>query len=212
MRHDKHPRSWQQLARIVSITSLTLALAAGCTTMNQSGQTKQEYSLTLDYQPDSMASSVSKEGTLVVSPIQIASPYHRKLIYYQEQPYKLSAFAYNEWADIPEKMLDEQLISMLTRANTFDSVAPISAPIAGDYRLDVQITRMMQDFTSTPSTFVIDASAQLYDINNDKLSAQTQLNATVKTTEDTPEAGVVAANQALGQISQSLVRFLSTAP
>lgn len=190
---------------LLGTSCATGLLLSGCVSTG-SQEAQQQYSIAFDSR---QRFSQPRRGTLIVSPIKIASPFHRKAIYYQSAQYQVAPFAYNQWADSPEKMLDNSLVSVLSRANVFSTVAPISAPISGDYRLDIQINRFIQDFTATPSVFVIDAAVQLYDINRDRAAGQAQFSSRQVAKQDNAASGVQAANQAMAEITDQLIRFLA---
>jgi ABC-type uncharacterized transport system auxiliary subunit len=202
----------RQLLHIGTMSSF-LSLTAGCTSSSVPSVThddknrQREYSLSFSTPPRSTLPPIP--GTLIVSKIELASPYHRRDIHYQREPFEIAAYALSSWADTPAKMLNNSLVSSLTRAGIFQAVAPISAPVSGDYRLDTQMTKLLHDFTAKPSKFVIALSAQIYDLQKGKIAAQTEIEEAVPALTESATGGVVAANAAMQKITNKLVAFLN---
>ncbi len=126
---------------------------------------------------------------------------------YQQQRHELQAFAYNEWVDPPAQMLAPLLVRALQDSGAFSVVllAPTSA-VAG-LRLETELIRLHQDFSTRPSQVRLTLRAVLLDTRTRQAFAWRQFDESVAATSDDPSGGVLAAQQAAGRVLTALAAF-----
>lgn len=144
--------------------------------------------------------------TLLVATPEAAAAYQSKQMAYSTQPYKLSYFSQNQWAELPTQMLAPLMVQTLQDTGVFKAV--INPPYSGryDYVLSSQLLMLEQDYIHHPGTLRFVFRAQLLKASNRKLVAAHEWVINEKIHEAKPYAGVIATNQAVGKM---LVRMRS---
>jgi cholesterol transport system auxiliary component len=126
---------------------------------------------------------------------------------YVRQLHKLDYFVKNRWADTPSHMLAPLLAQALEQAGSFRAVVRTTGPVAADLRLDTELIRLQQDFTTQPSRVKLTLRAQLYDVKGGKLLAVAEFDEAENTTSEDAYGGVIAANRALARVLGQLTEF-----
>ena len=144
--------------------------------------------------------------------IEVASPraaagFDTAQMAYVERPYELGYFATHRWVDTPPRMLAPLLVRALERTNAFAAVVPAAGNGAADFRLDIELVRLQQDFTMRPSREQVALRAQLTDSRARRVVAARLFEDEERAPSDDPAGGVVAANAALQRILDRLVAF-----
>ncbi len=144
---------------------------------------------------------------LLVALPRAAPGYGSARMLYQQQPHELEAFAYNEWVEPPAQLLAPLLVRVLQDSGAFAVVllAPTSA-VAG-LRLETELIRLHQDFSTRPSRLRLTLRAVLLDTRTRQAVAWREFDDSVDATSDDPKAGVVAAQQAVQRVLASVAAF-----
>jgi len=156
------------------------------------------------------ADAPSRAGSgpvLVVAPPQAQPGYDTPGMVYIERPHELEYFARSQWADLPTSMLGPVLVNALSASGRFQAVVAGPADISGDLRLETRIVSLRQEFDSKPSRARVSLRAQLVDLESREVLATRTFEAVRPATSDDPYGGVVAINQALGELLDELVEF-----
>ena len=124
---------------------------------------------------------------------------------YQQHPLELDYFATHRWADTPAHMLRPLLTQSLEPV--FQSVVNTPGIIPADIRLDTEIIRLRQDFTTKPSRSELVLRAQLTDLKDKRVIAVKLFSASVAAGSEDAYGGVVAANLALQEVLEQLTKF-----
>ncbi|WP_172419030.1 ABC-type transport auxiliary lipoprotein family protein [Candidatus Nitrosoglobus terrae] len=148
---------------------------------------------------------------LLVSRPQVGAGYNTQQIAYTRKPYELSYFSHNEWVDTPGRMLESILVSALEASKGFQNVIPSYALIPADLRLDTEIVTLLQDYSVKPNQSRVVLHARLIELTKSQEIASQTFEAHQPMTEDNPYSGVIALNQALGQVIEELVSFCTQA-
>ncbi|WP_407637824.1 ABC-type transport auxiliary lipoprotein family protein [Legionella adelaidensis] len=146
--------------------------------------------------------------SIMVSQPEAVGGYQTEQMLYQKKPYELQAFVKNAWVAPPASMLFPLVMQSLQKTGYFHAVS--SAPYAdkADYRLDVQLLELQQNFLCKPSFVELVVKVVLTRMEDDQVVASRIFSHRVKAPQDTPYGGVVAANQATREFTGALTQFV----
>ena len=143
---------------------------------------------------------------LLVTPSSVESPYKSNKIAYTEQtsPYQISYFGEHYWASTPDKLLTPNITNAMVNTGHFRAVA--NPPYGGtaDYRLDTDLVTLVQQFNGTNSQVTLSLRAVIVNAQNDQILRSQRFTVTKASSANNPQAGVIAANQALAEILSQL--------
>jgi len=145
--------------------------------------------------------------TLLVLPTETNPVYDTTNMAYTTKPYQVAYFANNVWAETPGKMMTPLIVQALQNTHHFHAV--VTAPFAGRYHyvLTTQIQQLEQDFSFQPSVLRFRLYAQLIRSSDNRLIAAKQFSVVEMIPTNNPYGGVIAANEAAGDILQQLSIF-----
>ncbi len=128
---------------------------------------------------------------------------------YLDGQHQIGYFSLNRWAAKPNEMFYTLLLNTLQQQSGFRAV--VSSPYSGksDLQLNIVNFSIVQDFTVRPSVVRVKMDARLTTANQQSILKTRAIQASVATSVDTPEAGVVAANQAAAQCLTKLIVFVN---
>ena len=126
---------------------------------------------------------------------------------YVQRPYELNAFAVNRWADAPSRMLAPLLTRALEQTGNFKAVVQAPGNVPADVRVDVDLIRLQQDFTTRPSRVELSLRLQLVDLRTRRVLATKTFDEMQEAPSDEPYGGVTAANAALQRVLEEAVDF-----
>ncbi len=152
-----------------------------------------------------------REGVLAVSPPRAQPGFDTDRMVYVQRPYEIEYFADNRWAEPPARMLAPLLAQALERSGAFRAVVQAPSAVAADLRLDTELVRLQQDFSTRPSRIELTLRAQLVDLRHGRSLATREFDVTEPAPHDDPYGGVVAANQAVARMLGQLVAFCADA-
>ena len=124
---------------------------------------------------------------------------------YMQHPLTLEYFATHRWADTPAHLLKPLLAQSLEPL--FRAVVTSPGLIPADLRLDTELIRLQQDFTTRPSRIQLSLRAQLIDVKNKRVIAVKLFDESENADSDDAYGGVVAANRALQRVLGQLAEF-----
>jgi ABC-type uncharacterized transport system auxiliary subunit len=158
--------------------------------------------------PLSHTAKVKAQVLLVSMPRLDAVMDNNKMVYLDGQ-HQIGYFSTHRWAAPPNALFSSLLLNTLQQQSKFYGV--ISAPYHGqrDVQLNIVNFTIVQDFTVRPSLVRVKMNASLSGLKKPYLLKTRAIQATVATRADTPEAGVVAANQAAAQCLTQIVAFVN---
>lgn len=190
--------------RLTQSLLLVALLLTGCTALKPP---KQEHThlYTLEAVPQGLPAAPASRQVLAVGMPTARPGYDTPQIAYQRQPLELEYFATQRWADTPARMLKPLLIQALEPA--FQTVVQLPGPVAARFRLDTEIVRLQQDFTTQPSRVQFTLRARLTDLQSRKIIAARAFDESEASASEDAYGGVVAANRALQRILSQLADF-----
>lgn len=128
---------------------------------------------------------------------------------YLDGQHRIGYFSQNRWAAKPNEMLFSLLLTTLEQQGGFKAV--VAAPYYGgksDLRLDIVNFSVVQDFTVRPSLIRVKMDVQLSDMKTQTVLRTRSIAVNVPAAQNTPAAGVLAANQAVADGLVQIVHFI----
>lgn len=143
---------------------------------------------------------------LLVTPTGAEAPYRsNKMAYSQsESPYQISYFTENFWASPPARLISPNVTRTMQASGYFKAVA--NPPYGGmaTYRLDTDLLTLLQQFNGNTSSVTLSLQAVLVNAQSNQVLRSRQFTVTQAAVANNPQAGAIAANQALSNIMQQL--------
>jgi cholesterol transport system auxiliary component len=131
---------------------------------------------------------------------------------YLRRPQQLESFALHEWVDTPARMLAPMLVRSLQASGTFSAVLQAPTNGNGSWRLETELVRLQQDFTTRPSQVRMTLRAVLMDTANRQVIGWREFDESVPAATDDPAGGAAAAYQAAQQVLAALAAFCAEPP
>ena len=207
MNHPALSRHWAWWAAVA-----VLLLAGGCSTLRPAPVPQPVFhTLAADAGAPKPVLAAASAPTLLVDVPRAAAGFDSAHIVYSRSPHTLEYFAHNEWVDTPARMLAPRIVAALGDSGAFGAVVLAPSAVAAPLRLDTEIVRLQQDFSTTPSRIRFALRATLLDSSSRRVIATREFQADVAATSDTPYGGVVAAHQAVQTVLDGLTAFCASA-
>lgn len=194
--------------RTTALLILASLLLGACSSLPQRPQPASEYALSLPTGSD-IPSFRRNQGVLVVETGAAGPGLETKRMAYRQGPYELRYYARSQWAAAPSELLRPAIVQALDRSELFRNVVPQDGYVASDYRLEVQLLELVQDFTAQPSQAQLTLRAQLSDVDSGEVLGTRRIEAAVPARSEDAVGGVAAANAAVGEALAELVRFIA---
>lgn len=144
---------------------------------------------------------------LVVAMPRAAPGHDSRRMVYMRRPQELEAFAFHEWVEAPAAMLAPLLVRALQDEGAFPAVLLAPSAAAGAWRLETELIRLQQEFSTQPSQVRLSLRAVLLDGATRQVIAWREFDTRVATTSDDPVAGVLAAHQATQRLLADVAGF-----
>jgi len=187
---------------------LALLLLPGCSVLPQPApEAIDTYVLEYATRPAETAPAGSDLPVLIVTTPRAHGGYDTTGIAYMQQTYDLRYYARSHWADTPARMLAPLIADAVQATGQFQALYATPGSVSADLRLDTELIRLQQDFRRQPGEVRITLQAWLIDLKSNGVIATRQLDSVVATQTDDAYGGVIAANQAAGQLLDELARF-----
>jgi cholesterol transport system auxiliary component len=145
--------------------------------------------------------------TLIVHVPRAAPGFDTAQIVYMRRPYEIEYFAHNQWVDTPARMLAPMMVRAIERSGAFHAVLVIPTSAAAQWRLETELVRLQQDFTTKPSHVRLTLRAALVDAATRKVIASREFDARMDAPDDDPYGGVMAAQRVVSQVLAGLAAF-----
>lgn len=188
------------------VLAVTAILISGCTLFSPVENTTRVAVI------DKVSSEVPRRhthpATLLISPPSTTPVYDTIRMAYRAEPHQVGYFSRNEWGATPAQMFLPLLVRTLENTGYFDAV--VTPPYFGpyNYALRTEIIEFVQDFTSTPATLHFSLRVQLLEGNSSRIIASTTFTLREPMLQESPIAGVVAANDAAAKALQQAALFV----
>ena len=203
---------------IAFLSLLMLPLLTGCSGLlaKQPLQTTTYYSLETA-EPKALAAPVlntdavlntnARLPTLVINTPKAAAGFDTRRMMYTRNQHQMEYFARNEWVDTPAHMLQTLMIAAIAETGDFNAVLPKYSLVKSELRLETEIVRLIQIFSSKPSHVQFTLRASIIDNTTSKVIASSEFSEKVNAASDDPIGGVLAANQAVNAVLEKMSAF-----
>ncbi len=208
--HRKSPtrqRSRLAVAGLLAIGGLTLLAACAGTLLPKPPQPPARYMLDGGSAALMPRAPAAGAPALVVAVPRAAPGYDSRRMVYLRRPQELEAFAFHEWVDTPAQMLAPLLVRALQGSAAFRVVLLAPSAAVGGWRLETELIRLQQDFSSRPSQVRLSLRAVLLDSGTRQAIAWRDFDLSVPAAGDDPVAGVLAAHQATEGVLAAVAAF-----
>jgi cholesterol transport system auxiliary component len=165
------------------------------------------YALQMQFQSSQAAQG--GESVLLVTRPRAHPGFESSRMAYVRKAHELEYFSRNQWVDTPEKMLAPLLVRAFETSGAFAAVSLATGGITAQLRLDSEIVRLQQDFTSVPSSVRFTLRAQLIDVAGRRILATREFDIVENAASDAPYGGVVAANRAVHRALSDAAGFFA---
>lgn len=147
-------------------------------------------------------------GTLLIETPEARAGYRGEAIAYRQESPVIDYFATARWAAPPAELLAAAAEDALATAGLFRSVARSPAAVAADYRLEMELLYLEQDYRDgEPGNARVALRARLTDAGGQVLGSRL-LSASHPASTAGPEAAALAAGAASERLLTELVRFV----
>lgn len=162
---------------------------------------------TLDQVSDNHIHAAKTNKILLVSMPTASPAFDGTGMVYVQVPHRVDYFTKNRWVDSPAHMIQPLIVQALQNSGRYRAV--VATPYSGlaDYRLDTQLLRLQQDFTSKRNHIGLIMTAQLMNLKTERVIATARFTIAENTPNATPQGGVIAANLAVAKLMQQLTAF-----
>lgn len=196
--------------RLFSGILLMSLLLAGCVGLSApQGGSPDVY--VLDALPAVQTPATRRDLVLAVNMPQARPGFETARMAYFRQAHELNYYTGSRWTDTPARMLQPLLLQTLEQGGAFRAVVRAGSSIPADVRLDVELVRLQQDFTASPSRTQITLQAQLLDLRGRRVLAAKQFDAVEEAASEDAYGGVGAANRAVQRLLGEVAEFCAEA-
>ncbi|MFZ6690811.1 ABC-type transport auxiliary lipoprotein family protein [Undibacterium sp. SXout20W] len=130
-----------------------------------------------------------------------------KHILYRKKAFQIDVYQQSQWQQSPALMLFPVVTRALEHSGLFELVLKTPTPIIADYRLDLNITSLQQEFTSHPSQVRFGLHAYLSENKTSVILGAKEFEAVVASPSEDAYGAVIASNIAVAQVLQQLTEF-----
>ena len=197
--------------RLTQLLVLMLPLLVSCSTL-LSKQPLQTTYYTLErtepkLQTKAALNPNNRLPTLIITMPKAAPGFDTRRMMYTRAPHQLEYFARNEWIDTPAQMLRPLMISAIEITGAFNAVLTKQSVVASDLRLEFEVIKLVQDFSTKPSQVQFTLKVSFIDSATQQVIATQEFNERVNANSDNPNGGVLAANVAINLALDKLSVF-----
>lgn len=182
-----------------------LALA-GCTLPQDQTPPPQAYLLEGGAFPPASARRPSGKTLLVTAP-KAAPGFDSNRIAYTKEPPKLDYYNNHVWSDTPAKMLLPILVRAFESTRAFKAVISPPASALANWRVDVDVIRLQQEFMTQPSRVRLAARIKVVDMRNGHVLATQVFEAVEPAPSEDAGGAARAANAAVQKVLGQMIAF-----
>ena len=160
-------------------------------------------------QTEPLLNNANRLPTLIINIPKAVAGFDTQRMMYTRAPHQLEYFAHNEWIDTPAQMLKPLMISAIEKTGAFNAVFAKQSVVTGDLRLESEVIKLVQDFSTKPSHVQFALKVSMINNTTHQVIATQEFNERVNANSDNPIGGVLAANVAINLALDKLSVFSS---
>ena len=194
------------------VTCMALLLLGGCSSLLPTPAAPPSL-FTLDDGTSAPASPTSRPApnaalaTLIINTPKAAAGYGTSHIVYARRTHEIEYFAFSLWVDTPAQMLTPLIVRAVERTGAFQAVLAAPTAASSRFRLDTEIIRLQQDFSTSPSRVRLTLRAVLIDTTTKAVVARREVDASVASRSEDTYGGVIAAQTVTQRVLTELATF-----
>lgn len=189
--------------RIIFLLSILIVLAA-CTPVKLTSMST--YTLAVPKAGKQPAHAKTRTTLALATPT--ASPgFETANMLYVLTPFQLQSFTRNRWVAPPADMLVPIMLQALRATGYYQAIVPPTLLVAANYRLNLQIVRLQQEFLLPDSKLRLEIQALLLDDHSHRVISSKQFATLVDVNGTTPYAGVLATNRAVADLTKRIASW-----
>ena len=198
------------------VTCMALILLGGCSSLLPKPAAPPSL-FTLDDGTSAPASPASRPApnaalaTLIINTPKAAAGYGTSHIVYARRTHEIEYFAFSLWVDTPAQMLTPLIVRAVERTGAFQAVLAAPTAASSRFRLDTEIIRLQQDFSTSPSRVRLTLRAVLIDTTTKAVVARREVDASVASRSEDTYGGVIAAQTVTQRVLTELATFCAEA-
>ena len=198
------------------VTCMALILLGGCSSLLPTPAAPPSL-FTLDDGTSTLASPASRPApnaalaTLIINTPKAAAGYGTSHIVYARRTHEIEYFAFSLWVDTPAHMLTPLIVRAVERTGAFQAVLAAPTAASSRFRLDTEIIRLQQDFSTSPSRVRLTLRAVLIDTTTKAVVARREVDASVASRSEDTYGGVIAAQTVTQRVLTELATFCAEA-
>jgi cholesterol transport system auxiliary component len=183
-----------------------LSATAGCTMLRP--EVIESEKGVLNTVPADLPLRKSSKATLLIFTPETTPAYDTVQMAYTVSPHQIGYFGRHEWVEAPGPMLHTLLTQTMERNHYYHAV--MTPPYSGRYTygLRTRILEVIQDFTSATATLRLSLHIEVEAGANSNILVSKEIRVTEPMEANTPQAGVIAANRAVGKALRGIVLVL----
>jgi cholesterol transport system auxiliary component len=153
--------------------------------------------------------SPSAPVAAVAVPNSAAPGYDTNQMAYMRHTSQLEYYTASRWVDTPVRMLTPLLVKALEQQGVYRAVVSAPAPVKSDYLINLEMIRLLQEFTGPDSRMRLTLQVEVIDREGLVLASRLY---DVTEPADSPDAvgGVLAANRLLERLLPEIATFCAT--
>lgn len=148
---------------------------------------------------------------LQVAPPRAAPGFDSTRMLYLRRAGELQAYALAEWVEPPAQLLATLLVQALQRRGSFAAVVSAASQAPPDLRLETELIRLQQEFTTQPSQARLTLRAVLLDGHTRQVIAWREFDQQAVAPTEDAAGGVTAARTAAWLLLAAVAAFCSEA-
>lgn len=145
--------------------------------------------------------------TIAVSMPTASAGFETVNMAYVMTPYELQYFTRNRWVAPPTQMLVPIVVQALRGKGYYKAVIPPTVLTPSDYRLNLQILTLQQEFLLPTTQMRVEIQAILSNGRTNQVIASKQFSELIDVESKTPYAGVIAANRAVSKLTKDIASW-----
>ena len=146
-------------------------------------------------------------ATLIINTPKAAAGYGTSHIVYARRTHEIEYFAFSLWVDTPAQMLTPLIVRAVERTGAFQAVLAAPTAASSRFRLDTEIIRLQQDFSTSPSRVRLTLRAVLLETTTKAVIARREIDASVASRSEDTYGGVIAAQTVTQRVLTELAAF-----
>lgn len=174
-------------------------------------KTPVQYNYTIsDFKNSAKVNHSKTQLTLLVSGLLANPGYQTSDMQYLIKPYQLQSYANNHWVAPPSDLLVSLISDQIRQKGYFKAVVGSSFLGEADYRLDIKLLVLQQEFLQPVSQIRLNLQASITDNKTLRVLASREFHALTDAADNSPYGGVLATQCAANQLAQEIADFTVT--